>query len=95
MVRPSKWLPLTLTLSPLREEPNGERGQEVHPKKLLLRTKTEQSARRRRARSCRRHLTAALPRPLYRPAATSMARFTREEVARSAAVIVAADVKLQ
>jgi hypothetical protein len=25
--RPSKWLPLTLTLSPLRKERNGERGQ--------------------------------------------------------------------
>jgi hypothetical protein len=47
------------------------------------------------ARSCRRHLTAALSRPLYRPTATSMARFTREEVARWAAVIMAADVKLE
>jgi hypothetical protein len=76
----------------------------VYPKKLtrtprvddlLLRAKTEQSARLRRARPCRHHLTAALSRPLYRPAATSMARFTREEVARWAAVIMAADVKLE
>jgi hypothetical protein len=32
---------------------------------------------------------------LYRPTATLMARFTREEVARWAAVIMAADVTLE
>jgi hypothetical protein len=50
---------------------------------------TEQSARLRRA-VMPPSLDGGLSRPLYRPTATSMARFTREEVARWADVIMAA-----